>query len=299
MGYRPDPVIAQLMTKLRDSRAVRSSGRIAFVNPHADPQFAERGAVRDFFTSAINYASDLGYDCEKFWLNDPNFSRKRLPSILLARGFRGVVFGSTAKHDTRLDFSIDEFAAITVGLSIFYPPMHRVVTHHYQNARLALSKVEEAGFRRIGFISGARIEAAMDDHHLAAFLVYQRTKPAGDRIPPLVADDLTVSRVASWINRYKPEVVLGPGELPHCQLLTSAGFRIPRDISYVHLTLSDNHDHSVAGVSHGYDRLGEAAIDLLDGAMRRTEFGPPNDPKIVQVDGRWNDGPTMRTSRKS
>lgn len=68
--------------------------------------------------------------------------------------------------------------------------------------------------------------------------------------------------------------------------------RAPRDVAWVKLLLWDESE-DVAGVRPGYDRLGGAAVNLLAGQLQHDEFGVPENPTIVQVEGRWREGATL------
>lgn len=296
LGYRPDPELARLMTHLhagrRRGREARYAGKLAFINAHEDePDFLrEVSALADFFKSAQIHAKELGYETEEFWLHEPARSPKRLAQILQARGIRGLLVGSTGRHGSVVDLPWAKFAAVTVGYSIEKPALHRVVTHHYQNTRLALNMVTARGFRKVGLVVARESEAAMEDLHLAAFLAYQQGVPVGLRLPPLVKEKPSARDLSGWFADHRPDVILSTNI--GVKELAAAGLRVPQDVAFVRLLLWQD-DGVEAGVRPGYDRLGSVAINQLAGQLQRDELGIPEDAKIVQIEGRWSEGASL------
>ncbi|MFA6960921.1 MAG: LacI family DNA-binding transcriptional regulator [Opitutaceae bacterium] len=291
LGYRPDPVLAKVMMHLHAGREGRYAGKLAFLNVHENREYwRTTTALNDFQRSAERRAAELGYGTEAFWLHEPGRTPRRLAQMLTARGIRGVVIGSTGRHGSVLEFPLAKFASVAVGYSIETPALHRVVTHHYRNTRLALRKVIDAGYERIGFIAGRDSEAAMEDLHLAAFLAYQQTLKKARRVTPLLYDGQTAAEIRRWFSTCRPDVILSTSA--GVDELAEAGVRVPDDAALVKLLLWDKTE-GAAGVMPGYERLGAAAIDLLAGQLQHDDYGVPEDPKIMQVEGRWCDGASL------
>ncbi len=295
MGYRPDPVLAKLMTHLHAGRAGnarRYAGKLAVLNVHpTDAAYLrETAALADFARSAERRAAELGYDTEAFWLHEPGRSPRRLAQMLVARGIRGLLVGSTGRHGSVVEFPWVKFAAVTVGYSVETPALHRVVTHHYRNAQLAIRKALEAGHRRLGFVSPAGAEATMENLHLAAFLAWQHEARPGDRVPPLLTDSGDWGALRRWFQEHRPTVILSTtaGRVE----LAAAGVRVPDDVALIKLLLWDR-ELGEAGVLPGYERLGAAAVNLLVTQLQHDEHGAPDDARIVQVEGRWSEGGTL------
>jgi LacI family transcriptional regulator len=288
LGYRPDPTLAKLMAHLHGGRGRRHAGKLAFLNVHArEDYWRETNALMDFRKSAEARAAELGYDTEEFWLHEPGRSPRRLAQMLAARGIRGLLVGSTGRQGSVVEFPWAKFAAVTVGYSVAAPALHRVVTHHYRNTRLALRRATAAGYSKIGFIAGRESEAAMENLHLAAFLAWQQGVPRAERVPPLSLEGAEPGVLRRWMDRHAPEVVLTTSMEPADW--AAAGVAIPREAAWVKLLLWDASE-GVAGVLPGYERLGGAAVNLLAEQLQHDEFGVPADPKVVLVEGRWHDG---------
>ena len=291
LGYRPDPVLAKLMAHLHSGGMRSYAGKLALLNVHGDRDFwRTTAALRDFRRSAERRAEELGYEAEEFWLHEPGRTPRRLAQILLARGIRGLLVGSTGRQGSVLEFPWAKFAAVTAGYSVASPALHRVVTHHYRNASLALRHVVEAGYSRVGFVAERDGEAAMENLHLAAFLIFQQGVEAPMRVPHFFYDSGDTGGLLRWFERHRPEVILSTSVgLPE---LAAAGLRVPGDVALVKLLLWDANE-GVAGVRPGYERLGGAAVNQLVGQLQHDDYGVPTDPRIVQVEGRWCEGASM------
>ena len=288
LGYRPDPTLAKLMAHLHGGRGRRYAGKIALLNVHERADYwRETDALMDFRKSAEARAAELGYDTEEFWLHEPGRTPKRLAQMLVARGIRGLLVGSTGRHGSVVELPWAKFAAVTVGYSVETPALHRVVTHHYRNTRLALQRVTDAGYSKIGFVAHRESEATMESLHLAAFLAWQQGVAEAERVPPLLVAREDTEAVRRWFDAQRPEVVLTTSP-------DVTGLRVP----WVKLLLWDQGD-DVAGVRPGYERLGAAAVNLLVEQLQHDELGVPADPKIVQVEGRWCDGDSLLKTVRS
>lgn len=292
LGYRPDPMLAKLMAHLHAGRGRRYAGKLAFLNVHPERDFwREVAALSDFRKSAEARAAELGYGTEEFSLHEPGRSPRRLAQMLVARGIRGILVGSTGRHGSVVEFPWSKFASLAVGYSVENPSLHRVVTHHYRNTRMALRKATEAGYSRIGFVTDRASEAAMEDLHLAAFLAYHQEIPANARVPALFHDEGgRAEGLRRWFDKHRPDVILSTA-IGRTEL-TEAGLRVPQDVALAKLLLWTETE-GLAGVRPGYERLGATAVNLLVGQLQHDDYGVPVDPKIVQVEGRWCDGPSL------
>ncbi len=290
LGYRPDPLLAKLMAHLHAGRGRRYAGKLAFLNVHEERDYwRTTAALSDFRRSAERRAGELGYQAEEFWLYEPGRTPRRLAQMLIARGIRGLVVGSTGRHGSVVEFPWAKFAAVTVGYSVERPTLHRVVTHHYRNTRLALRKATEAGHSRIGLLVDRGSEGAMEHLHLAAFLAYQQEIPETDRVPVWWCEGTgRRESLRRWYVAHRPQAVLSTGAVGNREL-KEAGLQTPRDVALIKLLLWDAAE-TVPGVLPGYDRLGAAAINLLAGQLQHDDYGVPADPKIVLVEGLWSDG---------
>lgn len=291
LGYRPDPMLAKLMSHLHAGRTKRYAGKLAFINPDPDPDYPRTTpAVRDWIGNAGERAQALGYEIEHFWLHDPGMPPRRLARILEARGIQGILLGALSKPGEALDFSWGKFTAVTLGYSVQRPSMPRVVTDHYRNTCMALDRVEERGYRRPGLLAFRPQEVAMDNLHLAAFLAHRDDTKAPLRARPLVTSRMTPDTIRTWFDQEKPDVILTTN-YPANLHFDQAGIRVPRDVALVSLGHYKD-EPGLAGVLPGNERLGAVAVDLIVSQLHHGRPGIPTHAQTVRMDGCWRDGPS-------
>ncbi|MDQ8194681.1 LacI family DNA-binding transcriptional regulator [Coraliomargarita sp. SDUM461004] len=282
IGYRPDPVLSKLMLRLHEGGIRASGSRIAFLNVGESVDYIQRtSALMDFFGSAQARANEHGYDTEEFWLHEPGRSSQRLAQILEARGIQGLLVGSTGHPNSCLEFPWDRFAAVTVGYSVMKPRLHRVVTHHYENALQAIGKMRDQGYRKLGLLVDPVLEPTMKQLHLAALLTQQQGWSATECLPVCSG----VEGFTKWIQAHQPDVILNGTDLSRAQLTK---FGLPESLSLVSLVADDGEAVGM-GVRLGYQKLGRIAMNVLADLLLHDELGVPEDSRIVMVDGEWFD----------
>jgi LacI family fructose operon transcriptional repressor len=97
---------------------------------------------------------------------------------------------------------------------------------------------------------------------------------------------------ANWFQEHQPHAVLSLGD-ESLRVFAELGLRIPQDVGFVNLALMPG-DRDVAGVNQYSDLVGAAAVELVDGQLRRNERGVPAHAKTVLISGAWVPGPTVR-----
>lgn len=83
-------------------------------------------------------------------------------------------------------------------------------------------------------------------------------------------------------------------QLQPLHLLQACGHAVPDDIGYACLDLPAAQDAGIAGIDQLPRLVAAAAVDLVITQLQSNEFGVPHQPKIVQLDGCWRDGKTLR-----
>src|ERR1043166_871971 len=91
MGYRPNPMVATLMTQVRRRKRIEQRTTLAWITSwptrngwrESSPLFA------DYFAGASDRAHELGYQLEEIWAKEKGMTGRRLTGILQARNIRG------------------------------------------------------------------------------------------------------------------------------------------------------------------------------------------------------------------
>ncbi|MCC5025457.1 MAG: substrate-binding domain-containing protein [Candidatus Synoicihabitans palmerolidicus] len=173
-------------------------------------------------------------------------------------------------HDLgRINLQWERFAAATVAYTLLEPRLHRASDNHVVSSRVSVARLHAAGRRRIGLAMAARLDHRVADFWTAGYLL--ETFEEG------LADPEMLHRPAAefirWVRRAKPDaIVCTDKRIPGW--LKTAGLKVPEDIAYACLDLSDD-SGDLAGIYQDASSMGAAAIDLVAGQLLRHERGLP------------------------
>jgi len=253
----------------------RTQGRryretVAFVWTHERSESSpeERGAA--------TAAEALGYRLEivKPWTQ--GLSEQDVSRVLWTRGIRGVLLAPNySRPDPRYELEWAKFATVLLGSSLVNTGLPRVARDYYHDAKLALSKLHEAGYSRIGMVLDTSMHERTERRYAAAFREYGHSR--------LHLVDLTKSesterrRLERWRERARPDAVITglfqpwiPASLPQVKLMLRPG-------------------EKGIGVRADFARVGTEAMRLLDGMLRENRLGLHPDPISALVPGVWTD----------
>ena len=280
-GYHADPTVSNLMARLRTIRTTAVRETLGFITA-----WPTRNGWREapnhlrFFDGAARRAREAGYVFEEFWLAEAGMTSRRMSRILRARRIRGLVLCSLPNVGGRLALEWKHFACVAKGLTVQHPPVHRVVSSHYEDMHLVLEHLARRGCRRVGLVLGEALSARVDRAWLASYLLHQNDAPKSDRVPPLITRTPAAEKnFFRWFSTHRPEVILF-SEQPVRAWLDSMGLSVPGNVGLVHLNWSPDLA-PLAGLDSDPEMLGEAAIDLLIGQLQANELGIPKHEKIA------------------
>jgi LacI family transcriptional regulator len=305
MGYRPDPVLQSLQSYVRKSRTPRAVATIALVVFHKNQEtWLGHYSGKSYMEGFQRRANELGFVLEPFYLSLLRGEGKDLDRILRARGIRTVLLAPAPAPLACHDLPWEHYSAVAVGYSIAEPALHRVVPHYRFAVKTTIQELRRLGYRRFalayspedelrlqdGWTSGFWVEqarAARDEH----FFMYRQRIPRGG-----TSDRENYFRelkyFQAWLSKNRPEVILG-GATWVPSFLKKLNLRLPHDVGFVHLSRPPD-EPRYTGIDQQLDQVGAAAIDLLGAMVHQHEFGLPQVPKIVVIEGRWVTGQTVR-----
>jgi LacI family transcriptional regulator len=293
-GYRRDAVLGELMAKLRTLRARPARAALGFITAWPTRHgWREAANHRRFHAGAEGRARELGYSLDEFWLAEPGMSAARMTRILFTRGIRGLILHSLPHPGGKLALGWKHFAAVTKGVTIVQPSLHRVISSHYDDIRLVATELARRRYRRLGLVLSEELDARVDQAWLAGLHVHQRGLPVEDRVPPLIlAPGEGAPEFAQWFATHRPEALLFSDQ-PVPEWTRACGRRAPTDLGLVHLDWSPELA-PLAGLDSDAEAIGRAAVDLLVGQLHAQEYGIPRHEKIVTIKGLWREGTTVR-----
>ncbi|MET0262707.1 MAG: LacI family DNA-binding transcriptional regulator [Rariglobus sp.] len=299
MGYRPNPLVQTLMANLRSTRPANYHSTIAWITafPNRDG-WSKHWVHKHYHQGAVARAAALGYKIETFWALAPRMTGAALTRMLRARGIRGLIIPPIADPGTRLDIDWAHFSCAAIGYSFTEPRLHRAAANLREGMTRAIAECQQRGFKRIGFALPVDTDARVNHSWLAGYLAWQQFIPAKDRLPALLAPGRMEELLPNWLGTHRPDVIISPN-FEFLQWLPALGKRIPEDISLVTLSYPDDEDASIAhisGINQNNFTIGEAAVDLIVSQLQHNDTGLPAHPRVMLIDGFWNEGTTLRTS---
>ena len=294
-GYKPNPLVAALMRSRRRHLSPAAKLTLAYVTAfstadgwqkHPSPIF------RQMFAGADARAKERSYHLEHFWLFREGMSNERFSRVLEARGIRGLLIAPVPDTHTSIDLNWSAFSTVVLGLTPTTRAFHRVTTDYYQSMLLTMDQCLKLGYRRPGLAvrleTIKRLEFRWEGAYLAACERFGIAAPQ-----PLLVDEWTEENVERWLERERPDVVIGPvlGKLE--TFIRATGSRVPADLGLVGLLVPTVGDR-LSGVLQDGEVIGAVAIDQLIAAVERNETGIPVHPITHTTLGRWTPGRTLK-----
>ena len=293
VGYTPNPLVSALMTQRRNRRTKNQSASIAIVHclPH-ESRFTVN--MLTFHQAVRERAESLGYEVERFYLNEPGMKLDRLMHIIRTRGIRGIIWEHFFSANNRLDYDFGEFACVRIGNSLVEPAFDQIESDRFAEMRLALEELGKLGYRRLGYCSMRHVEIYHSYRRLSALLFEQSMSLSGDRVPWLEVErrDEFEPAIERWLKRHHPQVVISQN-IHVYDYIKNAGYEIPEQIGFLHLGYHPSLSHS-AGIDPNWPKRGVLAVDRVVRMLNRNELGVPSDPLVTYVDHKWTPGPSLR-----
>src|SRR5690606_24238727 len=189
--------ITELMQHLRTPRPQRINSRIAVIVPELTrDQAADYPPILGLIDGVNEIAAIAGYGVDQFYLADPGMTTRRVRSILLARGIKGVVIAPYASGVARLPFDCTGLSVATAGYSIESPRLHRACPNYLQMMDELLADCVAKGYRRIGLIMTYREGGIGHKLFTSSVLFQQSGIPEAQRIPILPKPMITPEKTA-------------------------------------------------------------------------------------------------------
>jgi len=291
LGYEPNRSVARVMSE------IRAGGRVAAFKESlayftADVAPASHTYESRLYAGVKARAAEMGYGINRFELGVNGLTLDNLGNVLASRGIRGLILAPwpTARSEMRLDW--DRFASVAIGYSLERPEIHRVARDVMHTLRGEFERLATRGYRRIGFVMERSHEERMDfltlaAHRLNAFLTH-----AGDRVPPLVEEELREEAFLKWVEAYAPDVIFTMYR-PVYDWLRAMKRRVPEDIG-LFIFNCQSPDSIFSGIYPDYEALGAAAVEQVAGLVERGDFGVPARPTTTLVPGVRCAGSTLR-----
>ena len=286
LGYRPNPLLATLMERIRSGRQLSYQGTIGVITEAEDPTkwYGSAGSWRDIDRGAAKRAQERGYKLEYFSTRLYDAEGRRLSQVLRTRDIHGI-YVAPGFSDRRLRLQWEGFSAATTGYGLINPPLHRVCYNNYHGIQLACEQLRQLGYRRIGLYLEQRNDEVTDHNYLAGFLLYLESVTPADQVRPLLVPHYQSSSFRDWFARFRPDAVISSTR-DVLDWIREENAGSAEECGFAHL---DHHARlsDCAGINHNSGLIGEAVIDLIVAQIHRGETGIPRHAMTTVVEGYW------------
>ena len=285
-GYRPDPMVAKVMSGLRFSK---DSGHvIAYVTRYGEIPWKVHHVYGAVYAGACERAAEFGYKVETFALGDGGLTTKRLSQILHSRSISGVIVGGVYRGRGHISLDVSKLSSVMYGYSILRPNLHRVSNHNIHTALLALRKLRHFGNKRIGLIVEAAVDEMCEYSWSAALHIFQNKIPKTEHVPPFIQDELDYEPFKKWMLKNRVDAVCGIfyGATDYIKKM---GLHIPGDVQVASLDIRPDRPE-IAGVNQRHADTGGAMVDMLLGQIYANDVGIPKIPRTILIEGYWVNG---------
>lgn len=297
MGYRPDPMLNALAAYRNTKSAAGIHSAVAWINAWEQPD--ELRSYKEFdlyWKGASQSAAKFGYRLEEFRI-DREMTPKRLHQVFQARNIRGILLPPQRTQPAWEDFPWQEYSVARFGRTLKFPCAHLVTADQLTNTYIAVSRMRERGYRRIGLIAQDIGHDPRGPHFTAGFLSAREQFHDENPLPIFCLEGTVtpelVARFREWMDKEKPDALLGtdnPGEL-----LRKAGYRVPDDIPVAVTSILDGGADS--GMDQHPEEIGRVGFLLLNSLINDGARGVPTIFRQILVEGSWVDGSSLPDRR--
>lgn len=294
MGYRPDPMLAALANYRRGREQHPITSAVAWINAWPTPAGLRQFKEFDFYWQGASKAAEkFGFRLEEFRVGR-ECSPKRLHQILSTRGIRGILLPPHQTEPDWQDFPWDHYSIVRFGRSLRHPECHIVTADQIANTILAVRKMHEKGYKRIGFVTLEGDFSKRGMQFELGFLGGQRIIRDENPIPVLILSrsDAAGRKKAfeAWHARHQPDAIFTPdpsvaGLLKHC------GLRVPNDLGLAVTSILDA--KADAGIDQHPEEIGRVGFLMLNSLINDRSRGIPSIFRQILVEGSWVDGASL------
>lgn len=296
LGYRPDPQVTTLMSRIRQGRMPESRGCIgilvdevsvkAWLNWHPETYAANHAGYR-------KEAQLHGYRAECFCLRAPSDSPEAIDRRLRARGITGLILAAPRHPQLFPDANVNwtNYACAAVSYTWLVPAVDRVTSHHLHNMMVAFEKLVARGCRRIGFCQPPpSLLHKVPSSWMAGYLMSQWEFPDLAKLEPFVGTIHTTSAAEfrAWFNRWKPDGLITTigDEAPRLRAM-KASLQVESGKGVHVVCLNRPRESLFPGMDENNEVIGRKACEAVVTRLIHNQYGPPENPNEILVPGTW------------
>ncbi len=280
MGYRPDPYVSTLMSRIHGKRREDESPALAAID--IDGHLENSLMIRAFWAGAQRRAAALGFHLELVKVTSTAEDVRRTHRQFQARGIRGVLV-LPVRQNSDFDFPWEHYSIAILGYFQARYNFHRANSDHYGNTVMVLNQLKQQGFRRIALALPKQLDERCQYRRTAAFLI---AAPVRNR--SLIYYHEARRPFSEWLAVQQPDVILcanPPLLRERFDAVPAVNTPMPKLVP-LHLD-PRTPDLQAPGLDSRPDLVGAAGIDLVVAQIHRNETGIPEASKEMAIPGRW------------
>jgi len=295
MGYVPNPLLASLASKRFRSGNQALGTLVAALE---FPVSESGGGGNQYGSEIARCAKELGYQLKRMNLAEIH-SYNDVSQTLYRCGMQGIIVtGQPPKEFFADQDRWKHFAIVQCGRFRSSLPFHTVRSDIFRSVKTIFNALAAARYQRIGFAMGSHHDIMEDDEARlgAALGMLHFHARETQRIPPFAGYLDDFSGLVDWVNRERPDVVVGFG-VGHYYALQQAGFGIPEDIGFASMHLPSRQAKEpapIAGLTQQTEIIAQQSVVLLDQLIRYNTRGFPEMPRHTLIPSRWVEGGSIR-----
>ena len=288
LGYRPNPLVATLMSQMHHHRRRSDPQNIAWIDlwPPGKDSVAAMSA-EPILRGARERAQELGYGIEVYSAGAEGMSPERLHRTLTARGQWGLIIPPVPESAMKFPLDLRGLTGVTIGTSLHEPVMHRVSPNHFQGCVLAFERLRAKGFRRIGLVLTPAMNERVEGKWLGAFLACQQRLTGNECVSPLLMDHRDNAAFARWVRREEPDAML-LAEI-FSGMPANQAERKRQSRPFIAWLIQQPAFHGFGGLDLRPEQLGRVAVEIVVAQIHRNERGSPAIPHTILIDAAWVD----------
>jgi len=296
IGYRPNPVVANLIAQVRAGKTTTYQSTIGAVLTGELRRCLEVHTFRDWLAACRERAARLGYGFDVFSLPDSRLTPARLAKVLDARRVQGVVVVGPFQRGVippEYDAIWRRSSVVLLGERPVRPTLSCVLNNQFSTTTLAVGELIRLGYRRPALCINPDIDDTLENRFLGGFLAARHGFPPDRHIPPFPFRAGAREEFLLWVKQHRPDAIA----TLHHEIkgwLETAGFTIPGDVGLAHLDWAPKLE-GWAGTDQNNAQVGWFAIDMLIGQLHRNELAPSPFQQCMFINSTWKPGPSVRT----
>ncbi len=298
-GYRPDPMIAKLMSHLATSHSSRLKANLCAFTPALSPTRPD-SYINRLLRSLRAGSESLGYSFSIINIDEYPDSPSRLRRVLRNRNIEGIILTPMGEsRDLRRLLDWKYYSVVSTTPSVARPQFHSVSPNHYDNARLVFNELATLGYRRIGLAIPADRDIRVR-HRWSGAMAWYNLQVPDSCVQPLLDPGSPVNmdpeKLVAWARDQRPDVVVTDLAVHTVAKTLERAFppRARPAVVAMHWPMPE----AAAGVDQNVEEIGTTALSVLSTLIQHNQKGIPDVPHTTMIDGKWARGSLRRKPRE-